>query len=92
MLGQDDHETDTKNRTLTNSNYELKNPLKMVKIPIQAFEPLNYDIRARSQAQITILGQDGHETDTKNRTLTNSDSQLTIPLEMVKKLARLWNR
>ena len=31
MLGQDEHETDTQNRTLTNSAYELMNPLEMVK-------------------------------------------------------------
>ena len=55
MLGQDDHETDTKNQTLTNLDYELTNPLEMVKKQIQAFESLNSDIRARSQAQITIL-------------------------------------
>ena len=85
MLGQDDHETDTKNRTLTNSDYELTNPLEMVKKPIQAFESLNFDIRAQSQAQITILGQDEHETDAKNRTSMNLASQLTNPFEMVKK-------
>ena len=48
MLGQDDHETDTKNRTLTNSDSELTNPLEMVKKPIQAFESLNSDVRATS--------------------------------------------
>ena len=31
MLGLDEHETDTKNRTLANSDYELRNPLEMVK-------------------------------------------------------------
>ena len=86
MLGQDDHETDTKNRTLTNSDYELMNPLEMVKKPIRAFESLNSDIRARSQAQITILGQDEHETEAKNRTSMNLASQLTNPFEMVKKI------
>ena len=85
MLGQDDHETDTKNRTFTNSNSELTNPLEMVKKPIQAFESLNSEIRTRSQAQITILGQDENETDAKNRTSTNLASQLTNPFEMVKK-------
>ena len=85
MLGQDDHETDTKNRTLTNSDSERTNPLEVVKKPIQAFESLNSDIRARCQAQITILGQDEHETDAKNRTSTNLASQLTNPFEMVKK-------
>ena len=72
--------------TLTNSDSELTNPLKMVKKKqIQAFESLNTDIRARIQGQITILGQDEHETDAKNRTSTNLASQLTNPFEMVKK-------
>ena len=31
------------------------------------------------------LGQDEHETEAKNRTLTISASELTNPLEMVKK-------
>ena len=44
MLGQDNHETDTKNRTLTNLDYERTNPLEMVKKPIQAFESLNSNI------------------------------------------------
>ena len=48
MLGQDEHETDTINRTSTNSASELTNPLEMVKKPIQAFESLNYDVRGRS--------------------------------------------
>ena len=48
MLGQDDHETETKNRTLTNLDSKLTNALEMVKKPIQAFESLNSDIRARS--------------------------------------------
>ena len=86
MLGQDDHETDPKNRTLMNSDSERTNPLEMVKKPIQAFESLNSDLRARSQAQITILGQDEHETDAKNRTSTNFSSQLTNPFEIVKKI------
>ena len=86
MMGQDDHETDTKNWTLTNSDSELTNPLGMVKKPIQAFESLNYDIRAWSQAQITILGQVEHETDAENQTSTNLASQLTNPFEKVKKI------
>ena len=85
MLGQDDHEIDTKNRILTNSDYELQNPLGMVKKPIQAFESLNSYIRARNSAQITILGQDEYERNAKNRTSTSLASQLTNPFEMVKK-------
>ena len=56
MLGQDENKTNMEYRTSTNSASELTNPLKMVKKPIQAFESLNYDVRARSYAQITIFG------------------------------------
>ena len=93
FLGKDKHETDTKNRTSTNSAYEHPDPLSMVKKTIQPFESLNFDIWARSYAQITILGQDEHKMDAKNPTSTNLDSHLTNPLEMVKKKhVRLWNR
>ena len=92
MQGHDEHETDKKNWTSTNSYSELTNPLEMVKKTIQAFELFNSDIRARSQAQITILGQDEHETDVKNRTSTNSVSDITNPFEIVKEYVRLWNR
>ena len=37
------------------------------------------------------MSQDEHETDAKNRNLTNSGSELTNPLEMVKKHFRLLN-
>ena len=48
ILGLDEHETDAKNRTSTNSSSELTNPFEMVKKTSQAFESLNSDIRARS--------------------------------------------
>ena len=48
MLGQDEHETDIKNRTSMNTTSEFTNPLEMVKKTIQAFELLNSDVRARS--------------------------------------------
>ena len=57
----------------------------MVKKTCQTLELLNYDVRVRSKAQTTILGQDEHETDTENRSSTDSASELTNPLEMVKK-------
>ena len=38
------------------------------------------------------MGQDEHETDAKNPPLTTSASELTNPLEMVKKHLRLLNR
>ena len=37
------------------------------------------------------MGQDEHETDAKNRNLTHSASEVTNPLEMVKKHFRLLN-
>ena len=48
-------------------------------------ESLNFDVRDRSKVEITMLGKDEHETDMKNRNSTNSASQHTNPLEMVKK-------
>ena len=39
-----------------------------------------------------MLGQDEHETNTKNLTSTNSASELMNPLEMVKNQFRLLNR
>ena len=85
MLGKDEKEIDTKNRTSTNSASQLTNPLEMVKKTFQAFESLDFAVRARSQSQITMLGQDEHETDAKNRTLMSSASELTNPFDMVKK-------
>ena len=64
----------------------------MVKKTCQALESFNSDVRDRSLAQITMLGQDENETDTKNRNSTNSASKLTNPLEMEKQHVRLWNR
>ena len=85
ILGLDKHETGTKNQTSTNSASKLSNPLEMVKKTCEALEPLNSDVRARSQAQITILGLNEQKTDAKNWTSTNSASELTNPFEMVKK-------
>ena len=84
-MGLDEHETDTENRTSRNSASELTNPLELVKRTCQDLKSLNSDVRARSYAQITILGLDEHETDAKNRISRNSASELTNPLEMVKK-------
>ena len=91
-MGLNEHETDAENRTSRNSASELTNPLEMVKKTCQPLESLNSAIRARSWAQITILGLNEHETDVKNRNSRNSSSELTNPLEMVKKLVRLSNR
>ena len=49
MFGQDEEETDTKNRASTNAASEHTNQLEMVKEKkIQAFELLNSNVRARS--------------------------------------------
>ena len=64
----------------------------MVKKTCHALESLYSDVLDRSQLEITMLGQDEHETDTKNRTSTNSDSAITNPLQMVIKHIRIWNR
>ena len=92
MLGQDEHETDTKNRTSMNLASEVTNSLEMLKKKCQAFESLNSDVRDRSQLEMTMLGQDEHETDTKNRTSKNSTSEVTNPLKMVKNQFKLLNR
>ena len=64
MLVQDEHETDTKNRTSTNLASELTNPLEMVK-KNQVFESLNSDVQDRCLAQITILGPYEKDADAK---------------------------
>ena len=49
MLSLDEQETDTKNRTSTNSASELTDALEMVKKTInQAFESLNSNVQART--------------------------------------------
>ena len=51
----------------------------------QAFESLNSDVLSKALGKITILGQDEQETNAKNWAARNSASELTSPLEMVKK-------
>ena len=81
-----------KKQSSRNSASELTNALEMVKKTCQSLESLNSNVRARSQAQIMILGQDSEAIDAKNRTKTNSASEVMNPLEMVKKHFRLLNR
>ena len=64
----------------------------MVKKTCQTLELLNSDVRDRTEVEITMLGHDKHETDTQNRTSSNSASELTNPLDMVKNQFRLLNR
>ena len=81
ILSQDEKDNDAKNGDARNSASELTNPFEMVKEKTcQALESLNSDVRARSQVEITMLGQDKQETYMKNRTSTNSASELTNPL------------
>ena len=89
ILGQDQQETDAENRASTNLASQLTNPLEMVKKTIQDFESLNFEVRDKSQVEITMFGQDEQETDTKIRTSMNSASELTNPLEIVKNQLRL---
>ena len=91
ILGQDEQETDAKNWTSTNLVSQLTNPLEEVKKTFQAFESLNSDVQARSNAQITILVRGEHEVDVKNRTSTNSISEHTNPLQLIKNHVSLWN-
>ena len=66
ILVLDELETDAKNRISRNTASKLTNPLEMVKKTIPAFESLNFDVRPRSYAQITIFGLDEEDTDAKN--------------------------
>ena len=52
-------------------SFSAYEPLRNGKETIQAFESLNYDVRATSLAQITVLGLDKQETGAKNRTAWN---------------------
>ena len=64
----------------------------MVEKTCQALESFDSGVRVRSKAKITILDLVEHETNAKNRTSRNLDSELTDPLEMVKKHVRLRHR
>ena len=66
-------------------------PFRNGKKTCHGLESLNSDVRDRSYVEITILGQNEHETDTKNRSSTNSAYELTNPLKMVKNQFRLLN-
>ena len=78
----------TNGREKSNINefsFSAHEPLRNGKKTIQAFESLNSDARDRSWVEITKLGQDEHETNTKNQSSTNLASEVTNPLGMVKK-------
>ena len=76
---------DAKNRTSTSLASQLTNHLEMVKKTFQAFESLNFEVRGRSLSQIRILSQGEKDRDAKIRAARNSSSEITNPLEMVKK-------
>ena len=71
-------------------------PLKMGKQTFQAFKSHNFEVRASSESQITILSKDEKDTDAKNWATRNSASEIKYPLEMVKKnmtgcgIAKCW--
>ena len=91
-LGQYKHETDAKNRTLTNSTSELTNPLEVVK---KHFRLLNRSILISElgfRPKLRVWAIISTKQTRKNRNLTNSTSELTNPLEIVKKHFRLLNR
>ena len=83
-MGLDEHETDAKNRTSRNSPYELTNPLEMVKKKHDRLWNRSF-LMSEVGVRCTILGLDEHETDAKNKSSWISASELTKPLEMVKK-------
>ena len=85
MLGQDEDETDTKNRTSTNSTSELTNPLEMVK---KHFKLLNLSILMSEvgvRHKLRFWAQMSSKQTQKSDNSMNLASQLTKPLEMVKK-------
>ena len=90
ILVPHEQETDAKNRTSTNLASELTNPFEMAKKTSQTFESLNSDVRAMIQAQITISIPHEQQKDKKNRTSTNSASELTNPLKKVKKTIQVF--
>ena len=85
FLGRDEHETDAKKSDFIVFDLWAHKTLKNGKKSCQAFESLNSDVWARSEAQITILGLDEQEKDAKNGPSKNSASELANHLEMVKK-------
>ena len=91
-MGLDENETNAKNRTLRKSASELTNSLEMVKKRVRLWNRSILMSEVGVKPKFTILGLDEHETDAKNRTSRNSSSELTNPLEMVKKHVRLRNR
>ena len=84
-MGQVEHETDAKNRTSRNYDSELTNLLEMVK---KHFRLLNRSIMMSElgvRPKLQFWAKFEHETDLKNRTSKNAASDLTNPLQMVKK-------
>ena len=85
IFSQDKQEADAKNRTSTNSASKLTIPLEMVR---KHFMLLNRSI-LRSELVVSpklqFLCQDEKNTDTKTCDARNSASELTSPLEIVKK-------
>ena len=85
MLGQDDHETDTKNRTSTNSTSQITNPLEMVKNQFSLFNRSIMMSELGVRPKLRFAVQMSSKQTQKNLTARNTASELTNPLEMVKK-------
>ena len=66
MLGQDEHETDTKNRTSTNSAYEFTNPLEMVKNQLRLLNRLILMSEQGVKPKLRILPQMSTKQTLKN--------------------------
>ena len=85
MLGQDEHETDKKNRTSTNSAYEFPNPLEMVKNQLRLLNRLILMSEQGVRPKLRFLAQMSTKQTQKNLAARNSSSELTNPLEIIKK-------
>ena len=84
-MGLDEYETDAENQISRNSTSELTNPLEMVKKHVRLSNRSIIMFELGTRPKLRFLGLDEHETDAKNQTSRNSASELTNPLEMVKK-------
>ena len=84
-MGHDEHDTDAKNRTLTNSASELTNPLEIVKKHLMLFNRSVLMSELGFRPKLRFWDKMSTKQTQKKRTLTNSTSELTNPLEMAKK-------
>ena len=83
MLGQGEHETDTKNRTSTNSVYEFTNCLEMVKTQLRLLNRLILMSEQGVRPKLRFFAQMSTKQTQKNLTARSSSSELTNPLEII---------